>query len=167
MARLSTGSHFYITTRLQPLKEAGLRSLDCAYPLPVPGWCQAMGKPQDPTPGVGECIPGAGSRVLGSAGRPGPSGSQALGHPGIAGCCRRAENGVGACRLDLAWGQREDQEELRLGPTGTESLACQQLAWLGSRGWGHRETFHRRLDGWLFKGKPSPLLPMKRGRPWF
>ena len=128
MARLSTGSHFYITTRLQPLKEAGLRSLDCAYPLPVPGWCQAMGKPQDPTPGVGECIPGAGSRVLGSAGRPGPSGSQALGHPGTAGSHRRSENGIWAQGLGLA--RVEESPTGRVLGLMAAGLGLVQL-WLG------------------------------------
>lgn len=39
--------------------------------------------------------------------RPGPSGSQALGHPGAAGSPGRAENRVEACGLDLAWGKGE------------------------------------------------------------
>jgi hypothetical protein len=49
----------------------------------------------------------AGSGVPRPAMRPGPSGSQALGHAGIPGSLRRAENRVGACRQDLAWGRGE------------------------------------------------------------
>ena len=58
----------------------------------------------------------ADSGVPGSAERPGPSGSQALGHPGATGSHRRAENGVGVWGLDLAKGQRG--EEWRV-PTGS------------------------------------------------
>jgi hypothetical protein len=46
----------------------------------------------------------AGFGVSGPVMRLGLSGSQALGHPSATGSCGRAENGVGACRLDLAWG---------------------------------------------------------------
>lgn len=41
-------------------------------------------------------------------------GSQALGHPGVTGSFRRAENGVGARRLGLAWGGGKG--EVWLGP---------------------------------------------------
>lgn len=51
--------------------------------------------------GMGDCSlrsPGTAELAFGSrpAGRLEPSDSQALGHPGAAGCHRRAENGVGA-----------------------------------------------------------------------
>lgn len=60
-------------------------------------------------PGLGDA--GAGSGVPGPAERPGTSASQALGQPGTTGCCGRAENGMGAIRLDLASGQREKGRE--------------------------------------------------------
>lgn len=58
---------------------------------------------------VGKCSlrcwsAGAGLGVPEPARRPTPSGPQALGHPGAARSHRRAESGVGAHRLDLAWG---------------------------------------------------------------
>jgi hypothetical protein len=72
-----------------------------------------MGKPRGTAPGVGEhnlrfedswSWLGGGGGVSGPAGRPGPSGSQALWHPGTPGNLRRAENEVGAQGLDLTWG---------------------------------------------------------------
>ena len=51
-----------------------------------------------------------GSRVPRPAVSLGPSGSQALGHPGPPGSCKRAENGVGACGVDLAWGRGGKRE---------------------------------------------------------
>jgi hypothetical protein len=51
--------------------------------------CQALGKPQDTVPGVGER----------------PSGSQVLRHPGVTECHGRAENEVGALGLDITWGR--------------------------------------------------------------
>lgn len=58
-----------------------------------------------------------------AARRPGPSGSQALGHSGAAGSHGRAENRVGAHGLDLAWGQGE-KRGVRLVPRD-ESLVGQ------------------------------------------
>jgi hypothetical protein len=90
-----------------PQSSAAKRGRDCTYPRP--GRCPAVRKPWDTTPGVWKqslsCrAAGAGSGVPGPARSLGWSGSQALGHPGAAGSRRRAENGVGACRLDLVWG---------------------------------------------------------------
>lgn len=45
-----------------------------------------------------------------------PSGSEALGHPGLPGSCGRAENGVGAHGLDLAQSKGGRGKELRLVP---------------------------------------------------
>ena len=85
----------------------GIRELTACSTL-LSGGCWAVVKPQDTAQGVGKdslrCrTDGAGST------RPGPSGCQALGHPGTARCHRRAENGVGTRGLDLAqgWGKRE------------------------------------------------------------
>jgi hypothetical protein len=73
------------------------------------------------------------------AGRPGPSGSQALGHSGGAGSRGRAENEVGVHRLDLAW----DRGELQLGPEGrTQSLACWQAAGLAWWSWQGAQRGH-------------------------
>jgi hypothetical protein len=46
----------------------------------------------------------AGSGVSESVKRLEPRSSQALGHPGATGSCRRAENGVCTQEQDLAWG---------------------------------------------------------------
>ena len=84
---------------------------------------QAVGTPQDTTPLVGKHnlrhrTAGDGSGVSRPAGGPGPSGSQALGHPGTSRNCERAENGVGAFRMDLTQGQGNGGEELWLVPNG-------------------------------------------------
>lgn len=61
-----------------------------------------MGKLRDITPGVEERSLRSpetlelAQGVPGPAGKLGPSGSKALGHPGTAGSLRRAENRVGA-----------------------------------------------------------------------
>ena len=64
------------------------------------------------------------------------SGSQALGPPGTAGYCGRAENGVGAQRLDLAWGWGALN-----GPAGEnpwlKNTGRLELGFF-SRGWEHR-----------------------------
>jgi hypothetical protein len=52
--------------------------------------------------------------VLGPARRPGPSGSWALRHPGIAGSLGRAEKRVGPHRMDRAWCQRGIRGDLWL-----------------------------------------------------
>jgi hypothetical protein len=59
--------------------------------------------------------------------RPGPSGSQTLGHPGVPGNRGRAENEVGAQGLDLVrgWGRKQGAP---LVPRG-ESLSWLKLAW--------------------------------------
>jgi hypothetical protein len=65
--------------------------------------CWTTGKTLDRTPGVGkhslwagqsELAWGTGLGFLWPAAGPGPSGSQALGHLGIAGSCRKAENRI-------------------------------------------------------------------------
>lgn len=56
----------------------------------------------------------AGSGIPRSVTRLGPSGFQALGHPGSAGSCKRAE--CGGLRLDLAWGG--GKKWLQLAPQG-------------------------------------------------
>lgn len=106
--------------------------------------------------GGGEAQSGAwdtarsGLGVSSTARRPGPSGSQALGHPGAAGSHRRDENGVTAHRLNLvqAWRGKEgdvlaDILEIVLG------VMVAGLVWLGcSGGCGleRREAFYRKLD---------------------
>ena len=92
-------------------------------------------KPRDTAPGVGEHnirswrqseLARASPRP---AWRPRPSGSQALGYPGTAGCCGRAENGVEAQGLDLAGGRRGKRGKLRPCPTERRvlGLSCQCL----------------------------------------
>jgi hypothetical protein len=66
---------------------------------------------------------GAGLGVPGSARRPGPSGSQALGHTGAAGIHRRAENGVGTESSSRLRGEGES-ESSNWVLQGGESLAC-------------------------------------------
>lgn len=74
------------------------------------------------------------SGIAGPAERLGPSGSQTLGYPDAAGSLRRAENRVGAHRLDLAQGGRGKEVSSGRVPRGGEPLACLAggLAW-----WGH------------------------------
>jgi hypothetical protein len=93
------GSHVCSATGLRPHGEAGRGSFDCAYPMLGLGG-SGNGKPQDTVPGVGELSLRSRDSwswlgVPGPAGRPGLSGSHALGHPGTSGCLRRAENRVG------------------------------------------------------------------------
>lgn len=61
-----------------------------------------------------------GSGISGLARKPALSGPQALGHPVTAGSLRRAESGVGQCRLDLDLGQGrgegKEKEEAPAGP---------------------------------------------------
>jgi hypothetical protein len=66
------------------------------------------------------------------------SGSQALGHPGVTGCQRRAENHAGACRHLARGGQWMKGELL---------LSHGDIPWLelgGSCGFECRESFYRK-----------------------
>lgn len=72
--------------------------------------------------GVGELSPGL-QRLE-------PSGSQTLGYPDAAGSQGRAENRVGACRLDLAQGRRGKEGRAQAGSCREES------PWLALRGLG-------------------------------
>lgn len=66
----------------------------------------------------------AGSVFQDLQGGPGPSGSQALRHPGSAGCCGKAKKGVEPLRLDLAWGsQGRGRGGAEVSHKGRESLA--------------------------------------------
>lgn len=92
---------------------------------PLPGGL-AIRQLQDSTPGMGKLslmreTAGAGSGIPGPGKRLGPSGSQALGHPGATGSCGRAENGVEVRRLALAlvWGRKEEP-----------CWSCRQSPWL-------------------------------------
>lgn len=83
--------------------------------------CWAVGNLQDTASGVRK--PSLWHRTAraslgfpGSLMRPGPSGSQVLGHPGTTRNHRRAENGVGAHRLGLVRGWGVEKEELCLVP---------------------------------------------------
>lgn len=70
----------------------------------------AVTKSWDTALGLGNLTTGAGLEVPRPVTRLGPSGSQVLGHPGGNGSCRRAENGVEACGLDLSqsWGMGKE-----------------------------------------------------------
>lgn len=54
---------------------------------------------------------------------------RSLGSAGASGCCRRAENGVGACGLDLARGQ-SGKEQRTLAGSESPWLVL-RVAWLG------------------------------------
>jgi hypothetical protein len=114
------------------------------------GHCFECGRMQSEVPGTAR----AGLGVPSLAGRQGPSGSQALGHPDAAVSHGRAENGVGAHRLDLGPGQR-GKSSVGSSPW----LVAMWLVWLGNSGWKNSETFHGRLDGQIFGQRPSPWLP--------
>jgi hypothetical protein len=154
----------------------------CTYPTLLP-WLpcgyQAMGKPRDTALGVGKYSL-RGSTVWGAGDSRGwlrvPrackegrtiwfSGSRTPRHV-------RAENGVGACRLDLAWGGGWGRRELWLVPWWGFLVWRWQWAGLGgSHGWGCREAFYGRLDcssvgKGLLHASPWQIL-MKRGSPWF
>lgn len=79
-------------------------------------------------------------------------GSYALGHPGVAGCCGRAENDMETPLTGSSLGQRGEVGELWLVPWGCRGslwLGCGRLvlAWCGgSCGWEYREAFCGRLD---------------------
>jgi hypothetical protein len=77
--------------------------------------CSGGGKAQS----CGEA--GAGSGVPGSVMRPGPWGSQTLGHPGAAGNRRRSENGVGD---SLAGDGGAVSSEGEIREVGRGALAC-------------------------------------------
>lgn len=67
----------------------------------APSGCQVVVKSQDTAPRWGSALCGSGEPkvaqgVTGPARRLGPSVSQALGHPGPTGSCRRSESGVEA-----------------------------------------------------------------------
>jgi hypothetical protein len=63
--------------------------------------CWAIGEPLDTAPGMRKH--GLWRRIAGPVKRPGPWGSLALEHPGATGSLRRAENGIWAHELDLAF----------------------------------------------------------------
>ena len=107
-------------TGFEQLREAGHRSFDCAYPTLSLDQCQAIGKLQDTTPAVRKCNLRSWGQWELAWGFPEParrpSGSQALsGTQAPSGSRRRAENGVGARRLDLA----QAQAEKRRAPAGS------------------------------------------------
>lgn len=112
-------------------------------------------------PGVGKHryrSAGAGG-VPGPARRPELSGSQALGHLGTAGSYGRAENGVGACGLDLARGQDGERGRALAGPSvtvlGLTVVAGLSLGLVVAMA-GSTE---KPSMGRLYKQKPSPWLP--------
>ena len=87
-------------------------------------------------------------------------------------CRRRAENGVGAGRLTLAWSRREKgRMRARAGSCREENHWLTQAWFGGSHVWECREAFPGRLDTQLFRGRPAPLFPMavqmRRGSPSF
>lgn len=110
---LMVEAHICSATGLGPHRaraagEAGCRKFDHTYPMHL-GGCQAV-RSGDTALWVGKCLRHRTKLEL--AGGPWACkearaiGSQALGHPSVAGICwERAENGVGApVGLDLAWG---------------------------------------------------------------
>ena len=83
-----------------------MQEADSAYPTPSLGRCWAVGQTRDTARGMGKHnlrfrTAGAGSGIPRPGVGPGPSGSQTLGHLGAVGSLGRAENGVGANRLEL------------------------------------------------------------------
>ena len=124
---------------------------------------------QDTTPGVGTCslrhrTPRAGSRVPRPVMRPGPSGSHALGHSGITWSHRRAENGVGSGRIDLAWGQGAGKGSILAGPTGMSPwLDCSRLGLGGGCGWERREAFGRSRRKEAFHGFKAFIVMVEGG----
>lgn len=105
-------------------------------PHTVTGWVSGYGEAAEHRSQVGKRSlrhekAGAGSEIPGPAWRPGTSGSQALGLPGIVGSLERAENAVGA-RGGSSPGPRWKRGELWLVPR-KESLAW-WWPWLGGGG---------------------------------
>ena len=77
--------------------------------------------------------------------RPGHLAFRLLGTTGTTGCPGRAENGVGTCGLDLAWGQRG-----KVGRAPESPWLVQWVAWLGrGHGWEHGEASRGKLDAAL------------------
>ena len=120
-----------------------------ANPTLSPSRSWAVGKPQDTASGVRKhslwCgTARAGSGVPEPARGLGPSGSQALGHPEIAGSpagsSGRAENGVGAHRLYLTWSQGEGGSSVWCG-RDSPWIKGLELGLGGSCGWEQREAF--------------------------
>lgn len=76
-----------------------------------------------------------------------PSGSQALGHPGVSGSCGRAGNGMGSHGLDLTQCQGGEEGEALVGPVGgvLGLMVVVGYTFVGC-GWEHREAFYGNLD---------------------
>lgn len=85
-----------------------------------------------------------------------PYNSQAAGHPGAIGFCKRAENRLGAPRL--IWpGDLGQVGEIWLCPLRIIlGLSATSLAWWSL---GTHRTLHRRLDAQISR-RSTPLLPM-------
>lgn len=126
--------------------------LTAFFPICPQACVWAIGKPQDTAPGVGKhsmrCRTArTGTRVPGPQMRQRSSDSQTFGHLVTARGHGRAENGVGAHRLDLAqgqgwWGALVDH--MGMGEVLGMMMVGLKLG-LGN-GWEHKESFYRRLD---------------------
>lgn len=96
----------------------------------LPGRCWAVGNQWDMAPGVGEHRLRCGTAEAGPARRPGPPGSQALRHPAVAGCLKRAENRVWACGSGSGRGVKgKGQEERSLAGSHWEESPW--FTWVG------------------------------------
>ena len=131
------------------LMEAGHRKFDYVYPKLTGRWAAGCEKSQDP--------------ALGGVGRCSLLESVVSGTADTFGCCRRAENRVWARGQALAPAERKRAggESSGLVPRGGESVLglLGQVTWLGGdHVWENREAFCRRLNTWLFRGRPAPLL---------
>jgi hypothetical protein len=132
------------------------------------GYGEAAGhRSRGEVPGTAE----VGSGVPEPAGRPGPSVPQALGYPGTAGSCGRAENGVGTHGLDLARSHGQKEGNSNWIPQGGV-LGLLMAGWLGlvvvtgSTESLVLEIRHCSIGKGLLYGNPWQIL-MKRDSPWF
>lgn len=106
------------------LPHAGARAVGVRL-REVKGHCFEVGKAQFEVPGLAK----AGSGVPEPAGMLGQSSSWALGYPGTTGSWGRAENGVGAHGLELAWGEGLKRGDSGCIPRGVLGLSI--VHWLG------------------------------------